>query len=70
VGKVLEIDIDPCIILNPERIKGMSEDLQEHLKAAITNAAKVYNCHWTGIAWSVQFDKATGQPYVRTKKRD
>lgn len=66
---VLDIAIDPDIILDPKRIKGMSENLQGHLKAAITNAAKVYDCRWDEITWKVKFDKASGQPYITTRKR-
>ena len=67
MGNVLEISIDHDIVLDPEKIKGMSEDLQGHLKAAITNAARVYNCKWYEITWKVKF---TGDlPYITTKKK-
>ncbi|KKL68173.1 hypothetical protein LCGC14_2127680 [marine sediment metagenome] len=67
MSNVLEIAIDPDIVLDPERIKGMSEDLQGHLKAAITNAARVYDCKWHEITWKVRF--TNGQPYIATKKK-
>ena len=69
MSNVLDITIDPDIILDPERIEGMPEDLQGHLKSAITNAAKVYDCHWTEIVWVVKFDKGSKLPYITTRKK-
>ncbi len=67
MGKVLNVTIDPDIVLDPARIKGMSEDLQGHLKATITIACERYECHWKEITWSVKF--FNGQPVIYTKKR-
>lgn len=64
---VLDIAIDPDIVLDPKRIKGMSENLQGHLKVAITHAAKRYKCKWDEIKWRVWFDK--NQPMISTNKR-
>ncbi len=66
---VIDITIDPDITLDPERIEGMPEDLQGHLKAAITNAANVYKCKWDEIAWTVKFDEGSKQPYITTRKK-
>ncbi len=66
---MLKIAIDAEIVLDEKSTKGMPEDLQGHLKAAITNAAKVYSCKWNEITWKVKIDKSSGLPYITTKKR-
>ncbi len=66
--KVIDVTIDPDIVLDPEQIKGMSEDLQGHLKVTMTIACKKYDCHWTELVWSVKFNKQR-QPYISVKKK-
>jgi len=66
---VKNITINEDIVLDPKQIKGMSEDLQGHLKVAITNAAETFKCDWKDIIWKVGFDKASRRPYISTKRR-
>ena len=68
MGNVLEVVINPDIKLDPEKIKGMPEDLQGHLLVTMTIACQKYNCHWTELAWSVKFNKQR-QPHISVKKK-
>ena len=64
---VLDVTIDPDIVLDPDRIKGMSEYLQGHLLATMTIACERYDCHWKELTWKVKFNN--GQPYISVKPK-
>ena len=64
---VLDVKIDPDIVLDPDRIKDMPEDLQGHLLVTMTIACERYECHWKELIWSVKFNN--GQPVISVKKK-
>ncbi len=50
---VLELDINPDIVLDEEKTKGMPDDIRGRLLVTMTIACSKYNCHWTDLAWRV-----------------
>ncbi len=68
MDNVLQIDIDPDIVLDEDRIKGMPDQVKGNLLATLTIGAQKYNCHWTELTWEVKVIR--GQPviYVKPKK--
>ena len=67
MDNVLEIDIDPDIVLDEDRIKGMPDNIKGNLLATMTHAAKKYNCHWTKLTWCVIM--SGGQPVIKVKRK-
>lgn len=67
MGNVLNVVVNPYIKLDPKMIKGMSKDLQGHLKITLTIACEKYDCHWTELTWKVKFYE--GQPVISVKKK-
>lgn len=66
-SNVLEITIDPDIVLDEERTKGMPDDLKGHLLAMITQAAKKHGCHWTELTWGAKI--VDGNPIIKVKRK-
>jgi len=69
MAKGRHIDIDPDIVLDPLKVKGMPEELQVHLKAALSDASRRYECKVGDLTWKVGFDKKSGLPYINVKKK-
>lgn len=65
MGNVLDVTINPDIVLDESRIKGMSYDIKQHLLITITIAMERYDCDWRELTWSVK-----GRlPVISVKKR-
>ena len=67
MSNVLEITIDPDIILDESRIKGMPDDIKACLLARMTQSCKKYKCRWTDLEWSVKM--IDGNPIIYVKQR-
>ena len=51
---VLDIVIDPNIVLDDKVTKDMPDDIKTRLLATLTHGAKVYKCDWTELTWKVE----------------
>ena len=58
MDNVLQVEIDTDIKLDPEKIKGMPDDIKGRLLVTMTIACEKYNCHWTELTWKVNKDRA------------
>lgn len=67
MGKVIDVTINPDIILDETKIKGMSDYIKGNLLVTITIAMERYNCDWTELEWNVRFHK--GQPVISVKRK-
>jgi len=65
MSNVLKIQMNEHIVLDEDRIKGMSPDLQGHLKVMISHTARKHKCHWSKIVWSVTIEH--GEPVIKVK---
>lgn len=68
MGKVLDVTINPDIILDESRIKDMPYNIKQHLLITITIAMERYNCDWRELVWSVKFDKER-MPVISVKRK-
>ena len=68
MDNVIDVEINPDIILNENKIKGMPYDLKQHLLATITIAMERYDCDWRELIWSVKFDQNLPVISVKRKK--
>lgn len=64
---VLDVTINPDIVLDETKIKGMPYDIQQHLLVTMTIAMERYECGWRDLLWSVKFND--GQPVISVKKK-
>ena len=67
MGNVIDVTIDPDIVLDESRIKDMPDSIKGNLLATMTIACERYDCHWTELTWSVKM--MSGQPVIHVKKR-
>ena len=67
MGKVLEFDINPDIVLDESRIVGMPDNIKGNLLATMTYACGLYKCDWTELTWKVK--KYDGQPVISVKRK-
>ncbi len=67
MDKVIDIEINPDIVLDKDKIKGMPYDLKQHLLVTITIAMERYECDWRELVWSIKF--YDGQPVISVKRK-
>ena len=67
MGNVLTPTINPDIVLDEKRIKGMKDDIKQPLLITITMAMERYNCDWRDLTWSVKY--YDGQPVISVKPK-
>lgn len=65
---ILDVTIDPDIVLDESKIKGMPDDIKQNLLITMTIAAERYNCNWRQLTWSVKFNQER-MPVISVKKR-
>ncbi len=65
MANAITVDIDPDIKLDPERTKGMPEEVKGGLLTLMTHSAKKHDCHWTKLTWSVKM--VANQPVIKVK---
>lgn len=51
---VLDIEIDPNIVLDEKVIKDMPDDIKTRLLATLTLGMERYDCDWTELTWKVE----------------
>lgn len=68
MSNVLEFDIDPEIVMDESKTKGMPDLILGNLRAMLTLGAEKYDCHWTELTWEVKIDKRSKQPYILVRK--
>lgn len=64
MDNVLQVTINPDIVLDESRIKDMPDDIKGRLLTTITIACDKYNCDWTDLTWRVDKNAVI---YVRPK---
>lgn len=67
MAKVINVTIDENIKLDPERIKGMPDNIKQPLLITITMAMQRYDCDWRDLTWSVKY--YDGQPVISVKPK-
>lgn len=68
MSNVLQIDINPDIKLDEDRIVGMPDEIKGQLLATMTIACQRYDCHWSELTWKIpMYD---GQPVIKVNKRE
>ena len=67
MSNVLEITIDPDIVLDEDRIKGMPDNIKGNLLATMTHYCEKHDCHWTELIWDVKMNN--NQPIIYVNKR-
>jgi len=65
MSEILELEIDPDITLDPNRIKGMPDSVVASLLMMLTRSAEKHNCHWSTLTWKVPI--IDGQPIIMVK---
>ena len=53
MDNVLEVEINPDIVLDESRIKGMPDDIKGRLLVTMTMACERHDCDWTELTWRV-----------------
>ena len=67
MGKVIDVTIDPDIVLDEKHTQGMSDYIKDNVKITLTMAAQKYNCHWSELTWKVEF--VDGMPVIEVKPK-
>ncbi len=68
---VMDIEINPDIILDEREIKGMPYDLQQHVLITMTIGMNKYKCDWRELVWRVRFHPSNpGQPIISVKRKE
>ena len=67
MDNVLDVVINPDILLNEKAIKNMPDDLKQHLLVTMTIACERYECDWRELTWKIKF--YNGQPVISVKKK-
>lgn len=68
MDNVLDVTINPDIILDESRIKDMSYDIKQNLLITITIAMERYGCDWRELTWKVKFNKQE-LPVISVKRK-
>ncbi len=68
MDKVLDVVINPDIVLDERFTKNMPESIRQHLLITITIAMDRYECDWRDLTWKVRFN-IEKQPYISVKKK-
>lgn len=68
MDNVLDVTINPDIVLDESKIKGMSYDIKQNLLITITIAMERYGCDWRELIWSVKFNKEQ-MPVISVKRK-
>ena len=55
---VLDVTINPDIVLDESKIKGMPYDIQQRLLITMTIAMDRYECDWRDLIWKVYKNSA------------
>ncbi len=65
MDNVLQVEIDPDIVLDESRIKDMPDDIKGRLLTTMTIYCEKYDCHWKDLTWRVNKDSVI---YVDKRK--
>ena len=65
MGKVINVNIDENIKLDPRYTKNMPDSIKQPLLITITMAMQRHNCDWRDLEWSVKY--YDGQPAISVK---
>ncbi len=65
--ETVEVTINPDIVLDENKTKGMPYALKQHLLATITIAMERYKCDWSDLTWRVKIYE--GQPVINVKRK-
>ena len=73
MGKVLDIKIDPDIVLDEKRLvnstgKRMPEPIIQNVLITMTIAAERYDCDWRELTWNVRFNEER-MPVISVKRK-
>ena len=65
MSNVVEVQIDPEIVLDPVRTANMPDQVRGGLLVAMTLACKKYDCLWTNLTWEVKL--VNNEPIIKVK---